>query len=93
MSEFFHHREFFNRPVILSADEIAFPLKVINQFFADYSLSELREKQDDIEEVCLTTDAPYFADGDQRANFLLYQQNLIRLIESIFVLAQIRPHK
>ena len=90
MSEFLNHPEFYNRPVSLTQDEIEFPIKVINQFFSDYNLSELRAIHDDIEEVCLTTDAPPFADGDQRSNFLLYQHNLIRLFEAVFVLAEIK---
>lgn len=90
MSEFLNHPEFFNQPVCLTRDEIEYPIKVINHFFIDYKLSELRSINDDIEEVCLTTDAPPFDDGDERSKFLLYQYNLIRLLEAVFVLAEIK---
>jgi hypothetical protein len=93
MSEFFNHSEFFNQPVCLTRDEIEFPIKVINQFFSDYSLSEVRAIHGDIEEVCLTSDAPPFSDGDLRANFLLYQNNLIRFFEAVFVLAEIKAQR
>jgi hypothetical protein len=93
MSEFLSHPEFFNQPVCLSQDELEFPMKVINQFFSDYSLSEVRDIHDNIGEVCLTSDSPPFSDGDQRANFLLYQNNVIRFFEAVFVLAEIKAQR
>lgn len=90
MSDFLNHPEFYNQSVCLSQDELDFPIKVIRQFFYDYSLSDIRTIHDEIEEVCLTTDAPPFAHGSQRADFLYYLNNLIRVLEAAFVLAEIK---
>jgi hypothetical protein len=88
MSEFINHPESFNEPVLLSKAEIDNPLKVLHEFFADYRLSELRQIQEEIQDICLTTDRPPFSDPQRRADHLLYQRNLIGLLEAAFILAQ-----
>jgi len=93
MSEFLNHPEFYNRPVCLTDDEINFPITVIDRFFTDYSLSDIRTIHDEIEEVCMTTDSPPFANGSQRSDFLFYLNNLIRLVEAAFVVAELKSQR
>jgi len=93
MSEFLNHPEFYNHPVCLTDEEINFPLTVIDRFFTDYWLSEIRAIHDEIEQVCLTTDAPPFASGRQRSDFLFYLNNLIRLVEAAFVVAELKSQR
>lgn len=93
MSEFLNHPDFFNEPVLLSETERNDPFKVFREFFADYRLSELRQMREDIQEICLTTDRPPFSDPQRRADYLLYERNLIVLLEAAFLLAKTDPNK
>ena|SRR6185312_10642042 len=93
MSAFLNHPEFYNHPVCLTDDEIKFPITVIDRFFTDYHLSDIRTIHDEIEEVCLTTDAPPFANGRQRSDFLFYLNNLIRLVEAAFLVAELKSQR
>ena len=88
MSEFLNHPDFFDEPVLLSKAEKNDPLMVLREFFADYRLSELRQIQEEIQEICLTTDRPPFFDPQRRADYLLYERNLIGLLEAAFMLAK-----
>lgn len=87
MSEFANHPDFFNEAVLLSKAERDNPLKVLREFFADYRLSELRQIREDIQEICLTTDRPPFSDPQKRADYLLFEKNLMVLLEAAFLLA------
>ena len=88
MSEFFNHPDFFNKPVLLSEAERDDPLKVLRQFFADYRLSELRQILQDMQGICMTTDQPPFSDPQRRADYLLYERNLVGLLEAAFILVK-----
>ena len=89
MSEFLNHPEFFNEPVSLSESERCNPIKVFQEFFADYRLSELRQILDSVREICLTTDRPPFNDPEQRGNYLLFEKNLIKVWEATWILAKV----
>lgn len=82
MSHFQHHREFYDKPVRLSKEEEKEPIKVIKEFFDDYRLSELRQIQDQILKVCLTSDEGAFTLAKSRSNLLSYNDHLIRLLEA-----------
>jgi hypothetical protein len=82
MSHFQQHREFYDKPVRLSKEEEKDPIKVIKDFFDDYRLSELRDIQDQIQKVCLTSDEGAFSLAESRSNLLCYNDNLIRLLEA-----------
>jgi hypothetical protein len=69
------NQELFDKPILLTEEEKKAPLKVLENFFSDYRLSELRRIQEEIQEACLTTDEPPFGESEGRANFLWY--NLI----------------
>jgi hypothetical protein len=88
MSEFLNHPDFFDKPVFLSETESHAPLTVLEEFFSDYSLSELRQILDDIRQVCLTTDQPPFSEPDRRADYLQYERHMISLLEAAFILAK-----
>jgi hypothetical protein len=93
MSEFLNHPEFFNDAVMLSEVERSDPIRTLREFFADYRLSELRQFLNDIQEICLTTDRPPFADPQRRADYMLYQRNLMILLEAAFILASTKPEQ
>ncbi len=82
MSHFQQHREFYDKPIWLSKEEEKDPMKVIKDFFDDYRLSELRDIQDQIQKVCLTSDEGTFSLAESRSNLLCYNDKLIRLLEA-----------
>jgi hypothetical protein len=82
MSHFQQHRELYDKPVWLSKEEEKDPIKVIKDFFDDYRLSELRDIQDQIQKVCLTSDDAAFSLAESRSNLLCYNDKLIRLLEA-----------
>jgi len=82
MSHFQQHQEFYDKPVWLSKEEEKQPIKVIKDFFDDYRLSELRDIQDQIQKVCLTSDEGAFSLAESRSNLLCYNDKLIRLLEA-----------
>ena len=89
MSKFINHPNVFNEPVLLSQAERNNPLTVLRDFFTDYHLSELWQMREDIQEVCLTTDRPPFADPERRADYLLFEKNLATLLEAAYLLASV----
>ena len=88
MSHYLNHPEFYGNPVLLTDTERQDPNGVLRDFFEDYNLAELRQINQDIKEVCLTTDRPPFSESENRADHLLYQDKLMRVLEAAFVIAK-----
>jgi hypothetical protein len=88
MSHYFEHPDFYNKPVFLSEEQIRDPLQVLRDFFIDYNLCELRQINEDISEVYLTTDRPPFSEPEDRANHIAYSQHLIVALEAASLLAK-----
>jgi hypothetical protein len=88
MSEFTNHPELFNRPVRLDKEETANPLKVISQFFEDYSLSEIRDHNRQMDCVCLSADSEGFQEPGDRDFLLCYRNEEERVLEAAFLLSR-----
>jgi hypothetical protein len=86
MSQFQLNREFYDKPIQLTESEKANPLKVVEDFFSDYRLSDLRQIQEEIQEICLTTDLPPFSEPESRSDLILYNRKLIALLEAAALL-------
>jgi hypothetical protein len=86
MSRFKDQPEIYDQPICLSEKDKRTPMEVIKYFFADYRLSELRDIQDQIQRVCLTSDKGAFTQPEARSNLLSYNDKLIRLLEVAFYL-------
>jgi hypothetical protein len=82
MSRFKDHPEIYDKAICLSDEEKRAPMEVVKDFLGDYRLSELRDIQDQILKVCLTSDAGAFTKAEARSNLLSYNDNLIRLLEA-----------
>jgi hypothetical protein len=82
MSRFIDHCEIYDQPICLSEKDKQTPMEVIKDFFVDYRLSELRDIQDQIQRVCLTSDEGAFTQSEARSNLLSYNDKLIRLLEA-----------
>jgi hypothetical protein len=66
MSHFQKNKEFYDKPIRLSEGEKKDPFIVLDEFFTDYNLSEIREINQQADQACLTTDTPPFDDPDKR---------------------------
>jgi hypothetical protein len=88
MSPFQLQSEFYNLPVRLSEEQRENPASVLNDFFADYNLSEVREILNTNAEVCLTSDIHPYDAGERRADFIHFQQKLELLLEAAFLIAK-----
>ena len=64
------------------------PIKVIIDFFTDYYLSEVREINQNIDHICLTSDAPPFDDPEERDNLLSYRESEEKVIEAALILME-----
>ena len=82
MSRFKDHPNIYNQLICLSEKDKQAPMGVIKDFFADYRLSELRDIQDQIQRVCLTSDDGAFTKPEARSNLLSYNDKLICLLEA-----------
>lgn len=88
MSLFQQHQEFFNKPIRLTEEEKKDPINVIDEFFTDYRLSEIREINQQSDRICLSTDDPPFHDADQRDRLLAYRASEEKLLEAASILLQ-----
>jgi hypothetical protein len=86
MYHFQQHKEFFDNPIHLSDQEKVNPIRVIDGFFTDYSLSEIRELNQQMDHICLSTDSPPFEEPDERDRLLCYRKDEERVLEAAFVL-------
>ena len=88
MSHYLQHRDFFDKPVLLSEKEMQYPLEVLDDFFTDYRLSEIREINDNIVHVCLTNELPHFNDPSERDQLLNYRQREEKALEAALLLLE-----
>jgi len=88
MSHFQQHPAFFNKPIKLTEEEKKDPMSVIIDFFTDYNLSEVREINQSIDHICLTSDAPPFDDPEERDNLLSFRENEEKLMEAALLLME-----
>ncbi|HET6256230.1 MAG TPA: hypothetical protein VFE32_19285 [Puia sp.] len=89
MSRFKDNPNIYDQLICLSEKEKLAPMEVIKDFFAYYRLSELRDIQDQIQQVCLTSDGEAFNHSKRRAELLAYNDKLIRLLEAATQLGEI----
>lgn len=88
MSHFQQHSKFYNLPIHLSEDEMKAPLSVVDDFFTDYKLNEIRELNDQTLHICLTCDSPPFDNGSERDRILDYRRKEERVLEAAYLLLQ-----
>jgi hypothetical protein len=86
MNYFEQNRDFYDQPAHLTEEQRKEPLKVIESFFSDYDLSEVRESLGALLEVALTSENLEFSEPGQRADVLYFCKQLEELIEAAFIL-------
>ena len=88
MSYYLNHPEFFNRPIRLTEEERKDPLKVVSCFFDDYTLSEIRDHNQQMDYVCLSADSQSFQEPDERDFLLCYRNEEEKVLEAAFLLSR-----
>jgi hypothetical protein len=88
MSHFQQHKDFYDKPIHLFDWEKKDPLAVLDQFFTDYSLSEIREMNQQADHICLSTDTYPYNDPEERDRLLAYRKSEERLVEAASILLQ-----
>jgi len=89
MFQFRNHSEFFNQPILLATADLEDPQSVIQKFFEDYKLTELRDFVSQTNYLCMVSNLPPFDDPEERANILLYHHRLEELYEALSLLAKL----
>jgi hypothetical protein len=90
MSHFQKNKEFYDKPIRLSEGEKKDPFIVLDEFFTDYNLSEIREINQQADQACLTTDTPPFDDPDKRNQVIYYRESEEKVLEAASILLQNR---
>jgi len=79
------HSGFYDKPILLI--ENVEPLNVIDRFFADFSLSELRDILWTWFEAAITSDSAQYSDPEDRATLLYRYRRIEELIEAAFIVS------
>lgn len=88
MSHFKLKKEIFNRPIRLTEQDEKDPVLTFDEFFTNYSLSEVRQINQDMDQACLTSDTPPYDDPEERAALLNYREYEEKVLEAAFIIYQ-----
>ncbi len=75
-----------HRPIRLTTDEKNNPWEVLESFFWNHSLGDLRTFFANVKETCLTTDDGAFAAAEKRADLLLYCREIATFLEAAWLI-------
>src|SRR5579859_5060118 len=82
--------EQYNLPCRLTPEQINNPYQVLEDFYCDHSLGDIRKLFSEIGEACLTSNKWPFNDGEKRADLLYYYKKIETLLEAAYVIADTR---
>lgn len=85
MQPFDLHPEFYNQPIVLTKEEVLNPLSVIEEFFNDVNLIEIRAYLYKLLEVALTKPNDLFAEAYERDTILCLCKQLEKVVEAAWV--------
>ena len=88
MIPFSLHPQFYNRPILLSTEEQAAPLAVLQDFFTLNRLCELRGMLWQLVQAGLSARDTIFDSAVERQNLLGIYEDLERALEAAFLLSQ-----
>ena len=86
MNYFELNREFYNHPIMLTDEEKKDPLSVIQAFFDDVKLIEVRIPLYNLLEVALTKGETVYDDAMERDAVLCFVKKLARMVEAASLL-------
>lgn len=76
------HPEFYNKPILLTEEELANPMIVIQQFFDEYHLVEVRKHLHSLLEVVITSNNDLYAEANERDAVVCFYKQLEKMIEA-----------
>jgi hypothetical protein len=82
MHPFDLHPEFYNKPILLKEEELANPIIVIQQFFDDYHLIEVRKHLHSLLEVAMTAPNTIYDDASVRDAVVCFCERVEKLVEA-----------
>ena len=86
MQPFDLHPEFYNQPICLTEEEKQNPLAVIENFFGDITLLELRKHLTNLLEVALVSSNTIYDEAIERVAVLCFCKQLEKLEEATSLL-------
>ncbi len=93
MSVFYQHKEFYNQPILLTEEDKQNPHLVMERFFDDYSLVEVRERLEEARTACQRSNFPPFDDGTERTDQELFFSHLTEIVEASQLLVEATKKK
>jgi hypothetical protein len=88
MSHFLYRPDIYNQPIRLSVEERESPLKVLNEYFSDYDLGDVRHYLWLFLSISLTTNDEAFCEPGDRPTLLTFYEKTEELIEAIFIMVK-----
>lgn len=78
--------EFYNKPILLTEEELTNPIIVIKQFFDDYHLIEVRKHLHSLLEVAITSSNDLYAEASERDAVVCFFKRMLNLAEATTLL-------
>lgn len=82
MHPFDLHPEFYNKPILLTEEELANPMIVLHQFFEDYHLIEVRKHLHSLLEVAITSSNDLYNEANERNAAVCFCERIVKLVEA-----------
>lgn len=80
--------EWSHSPILLSDQQMVRPYQVLEEFFGDYSLGEIRQALQEELMTCLTTENAAFVTPEQRSGLLRRHDRLVEILEALFLVVR-----
>lgn len=85
MHPFNLHPEFYNKPILLTEEELANPMIVSRQFFDDYHLIEVRKYLHSLLEVAITSSNNLYAEANERDAVVCFCESIEKFVEAALI--------
>jgi hypothetical protein len=82
MNHFLNRPDIYNQPIRLTNEN---PQEVIENFFLDFHLVDVRQELWNMVEACLTTNHPNYSESKSRDTLLYFYFHLEELIEAAYI--------
>jgi hypothetical protein len=89
MYQYLSHSQFYDQPVLLTKEEIAYPHKILERFFEDYRLGEIHHFNWEMVETCLTTDNVPYSEPEERASLLTRFKDMGKVFEAAYLFVEL----
>jgi hypothetical protein len=89
MSQISEQSGFSDQLILLTEEQQHNPFAVLEDFFADNNLPELRAFFSDIRHTCLTTDTGPFREAEKRSTLLNLHTKIEAVFEAAYIIAKL----